>query len=130
MNKPIWVLKETVLAIHHRQLIEHGGTDGIRDENLLDSALNRPKNLFAYSDSPPKMTRLAASYGFGITRNHPFIDGNKRVAFVVSLLFLQLNGQIIITSATEKFKTVMVLSTGQMTEEAYATWLEQHSQSL
>ena len=128
MNKPIWVLKESVLAIHHRQLTEHGGAGGIRDENLLDSALDRPKNLFAYSDSPPKTARLAAAYGFGITKNHPFVDGNKRVAFVVSLLFLRLNGHVVIANPVEKFATIMALSKGEMTEEGYADWLEQHSQ--
>lgn len=123
MSKPIWVLKKTVLTIHHRQLMEHGGPTGILDEGLLDSALARPRNLLAYSDSPPSMARLAAAYAHGIARNHPFFDGNKRVAYVVCLLFLRLNGFSLEVSAVDKYQAFMALADGRMKEEEFAQWL-------
>ena len=91
MNEPLWISKKAVLAMHSAQLAEHGGSDGIRDETLLDSALAKPLNVFAYADHPD-IFRLAASYTFGVARNHAFVDGNKRTALVVSLTFLDRNG--------------------------------------
>ena len=91
MNEPLWISKKAVLAMHNAQLAEHGGSDGIRDETLLDSALAKPLNVLAYADQPD-IFRLAASYAFGIARNHAFVDGNKRTALVVSLTFLDRNG--------------------------------------
>ncbi|MGL5074500.1 MAG: type II toxin-antitoxin system death-on-curing family toxin, partial [Waterburya sp.] len=90
MSVPIWVEEEVVIAIHLRQLAEHGGSDGIRDRGLLESALFRPRNLFNYGNST--IFDLAAAYGYGITSNHPFIDGNKRTSYVVMRTFLKLNG--------------------------------------
>src|SRR3954454_17405902 len=92
VDDPIWITKELVLAIHSRQLAEHGGADGVRDEGLLDSALGRARNRFAYEDPTPAISDLAASYTFGIARNHAFIDGNKRTAAVVCETFLVLTG--------------------------------------
>ncbi len=92
MKELIWISDEVVVAIHRRQLAEHGGLQGIRDEGLLQSALHRPKNLLAYSESPPDMASLAAAYAYGIVKNHPFMDGNKRTAYVVMRTFLKLNG--------------------------------------
>ena len=83
-----WLLEETVYAIHKRQIAEHGGSDGVRDEGLLLSALTRPKNLLAYSEQTPDISALAASLAFGIAKNHPFIDGNKRTALIVPRTFL------------------------------------------
>jgi death-on-curing protein len=80
----IWIRDQVVLAIHRRQLAEHGGLEGIRDKGLLQSALYRPKNLLAYSESPPDMAALAAAYAYGIVKNHPFVDGNKRTAYIMS----------------------------------------------
>lgn len=90
MKVPIWVGEAVVLAIHRRQLAEHGGSDGIRDRGLLESALFRPKNQLAYGN--PNLFDLAAAYGYGITQNHLFIDGNKRTAYIVMRTFLKLNG--------------------------------------
>lgn len=87
MHEPVWVLDAAVEQIHRLQIAEHGGLEGIRDANLLDSALWRPKQLFSYLGNESSLTQLAAAYAFGIARNHPFIDGNKRTAFVVCLLF-------------------------------------------
>src|SRR5579862_1915354 len=101
MNEPIWIDKREVLIVHSMQLAEHGGSDGIRDETLLDSALAKPRNVFAYSDSA-NLARLAASYAFGIARNHAFIDGNKRTALVVSEGFLLINGIKIVSAPEEK----------------------------
>ncbi|WP_287739665.1 type II toxin-antitoxin system death-on-curing family toxin [Microcystis sp. M179S2] len=80
MNQLIWIADGVALAIHDRQIAEHGGLEGIRDEGLLESALSRPQNLLAYSESPPDMASLAAAYAYGIVKNHPFVDGNKRTA--------------------------------------------------
>ena len=81
-DEPVWIRHDTVRAIHLRQLAEHGGSEGVRDEGLLDSALARPKNLLAYSDEPPALAALAAAYAMGLVKNHPFVDGNKRTAYV------------------------------------------------
>jgi len=89
MKEPIWVAERIVLAIHEDQLVQHGGSQGIRDENLLGASLARPKHLFAYGD--PTIFDLAAAYGYGLANNHPFIDGNKRTAFMVMYTFLGLN---------------------------------------
>jgi len=89
MKEPTWILDEVVEAIHLRQIAEHGGSEGVRDTGLLSSALARPKNLFAYSNPKPDLAALAASYAFGIVKNHPFVDGNKRTAYVVCGTFLE-----------------------------------------
>lgn len=103
MNQLIWIADGVALAIHHRQIAEHGGLEGIRDEGLLESALSRPQNLLAYSKSPPDMASLAAAYAYGIVKNHPFVDGNKRTAYVVTRTFLRLNGYDLQTSSQEKY---------------------------
>jgi death-on-curing protein len=92
MDDPIWITRDLATAIHNRQLAEHGGADGVRDEGLLDSALGRPRHLFAYTDPTPDIPTLAAAYAFAIAKNHAFIDGNKRTAYVVCRTFLVLNG--------------------------------------
>ena len=112
MSTPIWVEKGVTLAIHKRQLAEHGGSNGIRDEGLLESALTRPVNLHAYGNPPPTLAELAASYAFGIARNHPFVDGNKRVAYVVCHLFLRLNGKRLVAINAEKYRMFFSLAQG------------------
>ncbi len=92
MDDPTWISTELAIAIHQRQLAEHGGADGVRDRGLLESALGRPRHLFAYNDPTPEIPILAASYAFGIAKNHAFLDGNKRTAYVVCRTFLLLNG--------------------------------------
>jgi len=127
-HEPQWVLRDTVLLLHEQSLAEHGGTSGIRDEGLLDSALGKPMNLFAYGE--PALFDLAASYVYGLVKNHPFLDGNKRIGFVTGALFLALNGyQLIATEADAAIRT-LALAAGEMTEKAYAAWLEANSQRL
>jgi death-on-curing protein len=126
MKEPRWLLDSVVPAIHRRQLAEHGGLDGIRDAGLLDSALARPKNLFAYGNPKPDIAALAASYAFGIARNHPFVDGNKRTAYVVCRTFLKLNGHDIDASEVDKYLEFIGVADGSVSEEAFADWIRAH----
>lgn len=121
----VWIAESVVLAIHEAQLAEHGGMAGVRDENLLASALARPHNLDAYGDKPD-VAAVAAAYAFGIARNHPFFDGNKRTAFVLMELFLNLNGWLLEASDTECITIMLVLAAGDLTEENLAAWLRGH----
>ena len=123
MPRPIWISRELAIALHQRQLAEHGGLDGIRDSGMLDSALARPRNLFAYSDSEPDLAQLAAAYAFGIARNHPFIDGNKRTAYVVARSFLIRNGKDLSVEHVEQYRMFLALAEGSVTEEALAEWM-------
>ena len=127
MSEPIWIRSDVVLAIHKRQIAEHGGEAGIRDRGLLDSALARPKNLPAYSDEPVDVCALAAAYGYGIARNHAFVDGNKRVGYVTCLTFLKLNGRPLDAPRDEKYSTFLKLASGEISEEDLADWLRAHS---
>ena len=115
--------------MHSEQLAEHGGSDGIRDERLLDSALAKPHNVFAYADEPD-IFRLAASYAFGIARNHAFIDGNKRTALVVSLTFLNRNGWEISASKEDLYFTFLHLAEGSLSEEELTAWFTKHAVPL
>ncbi len=119
------LLESVVLAIHDAQLSEHGGMPGIRDENLLRSALARPHNLEAYGEDVDAAT-LAASYAFGIARNHPFHDGNKRTAFVAMELFLNLNGWILTADDADCIATMQSLAGGNLGERALSTWLRRN----
>ena len=123
MEEPIWVQEAAVYAIHKRQIAEHGGSEGLRDEGLLLSALYRPRNLLAYSENEPDMAALAASYAFGIARNHAFIDGNKRTALVVCRTFLKINGYDLSASQQEKYQTFLQLAAGSLSEEELAAWI-------
>ncbi|MGI8641128.1 MAG: type II toxin-antitoxin system death-on-curing family toxin [Pyrinomonadaceae bacterium] len=118
-----WLLEETVLAIHKRQIAEHGGSDGVRDLGLLLSALARPQNLSAYSEDAPDISALAAAYAFGVAKNHPFIDGNKRTALVVMRTFLQLNGYNFNATQEEKYLTFLKLAEGSLSEEELVIWI-------
>ncbi len=126
--EPRWLLRSAVLAFHLRQLAEHGGGEGIRDEGLLDSALNRPLNKFAYEE--PDIFELAAAYAYGIATNHPFVDGNKRTAYVAALTFLRLNGYRIEAASTEKYETFMRLAAGEMEEAELAGWFRRYAQEI
>ena len=126
MGEPVWVRRDSVLAVHQLQLAEHGGEDGIHDLGLLDSALARPKNLLAYLEEPPDLPRLAASYAYGLIQDHPFRDGNKRVAWVVCRTFLKLNGRDMAAPPEEKYLTVLRLAAGDISEEDFAAWLRDH----
>ena len=126
MSEPIWIKGDVVLAIHRRQLSEHGGRDGVRNSGLLDSALNKPKNLYLYNNPEPDLAALAASYAYGIARNHPFIDGNKRTTFVVCRLFLKLNGANLTASQEEKYNTFLKLAAGDLSEQGLANWITRY----
>jgi death-on-curing protein len=120
-----WLLEETVYVIHKRQIAEHGGRNGVRDEGLLLSALARPQNLYAYSEKTPDISALAASLAYGIAKNHPIIDGNKRTALVVSRTFLLLNGFNIKATQEEKYLTFLKLAEGNLSEEELADWFRE-----
>ena len=126
MVEPIWIMRAVVLAIHSEQLAEHGGSDGLRDETLLDSALAKPLNVFAYSDDPDIFV-LAASYAFGIARNHAFVDGNKRTAAAISMTFLNLNGWEIEAPKEDEYFTFLHLADGSLSEEEMAAWFQAHA---
>ena len=125
-NQPVWVLREVVSLLHEQSLAEFGGSPGIRDEGLLDSALNRPQNLFAYGK--PALFELAAAYAFGLIKNHPFIDGNKRAGFIVAVTFLELNGYQFNATEVDAALRTLALAAGELTEKAYAAWLKENSQ--
>ena len=119
-----WLRTDAVLAIHRRQIAEHGGGEGIRDLGLLESALARPQNIQAYEPNVD-IARLAASYGFGIAKNHPFVDGNKRTALVATRTFLLINGYQLNASQAEKYLTILALAEGTLPEDELAQWLRE-----
>jgi death-on-curing protein len=123
MDQIVWLLEETVIAIHQRQVSEHGGIEALRDEGLLSSALARPQNLLAYAQPRPDLAALAAAYAYGIARDHPFVDGNKRTALVAARTFLLLNGVNLEASQDEKYLTFLQLAQGTVTEEQLADWI-------
>lgn len=122
--EPVWIQVEVALAVHDRQLAEHGGGVGLRDAGLLESALARPQNQWAYGADD--LCALAAAYAFGIARNHPFIDGNKRTAWVLARLFLALNAVTIVFDAADAIRTVLALAAGELSEEDLADWFRTH----
>lgn len=126
MAEIIWLLEDAVKTIHQRQIAEHGGTPGLRDEGLLKSALARPHNLLAYSEQYLDFAQLAASYAHGIARNHPFIDGNKRTALIAARTFLLLNGRDLEASQEEKYQTFIRLAEGTISEQQLAYWIRQN----
>ena len=119
----VWIERALALAIHERQLAEHGGGSGVRDESLLESALARPQQLFAYGDPPPDLAALAASLAFGLARNHPFVDGNKRTAAVACELFLALNNAALQADNVELYPVCLSLADGSLSETDFAGWL-------
>lgn len=120
-----WIDRAVLMAVHEMQLAEHGGGAGLRDAALLESALARPLNLASYGE--PGAAALAAAYGYGIARNHAFIDGNKRTALVASELFLKLNGWQLVASDAECVLTMLAVAAGDLTEEKFAAWLRTHA---
>ena len=123
----VWLDRAVILAVHDMQLAEHGGGAGVRDAGLLDSALGKPLQLQAYGEPPPDAAALAASYGYGISRNHPFIDGNKRTGYVAAELFLRLNGWRLNADDASCVVTMLAVAAGDITEEAFAAWLRAHA---
>jgi death-on-curing protein len=119
----VWLREDVVLALHDEQLVEHGGAAGMRDHGLLQSALARPQNSSAYGE--PDGATLAAAYAYGIARNHPFVDGNKRTAAVAALLFLDLNGAAYTIGEAELVVMVLALAAGDLTEDEVAVWFRE-----
>ena len=126
MSEWIWVDATTVAAIHDEQLAQHGGAGGVRDSGLLESALARPLNTAAYGK--PSVFELATAYAFGIAKNHPFIDGNKRTAYVVCELFLALNGWRLASTDADSVVTFLALAASEIDEDAFADWLRANSE--
>ncbi|MDO8776827.1 MAG: type II toxin-antitoxin system death-on-curing family toxin [Burkholderiaceae bacterium] len=124
-----WISKSSLLLLHGESVAEHGGAAGLRDEGLLDSALARPLNLVAYAGpaEPPDIAALAASYTVGLAKNHPFVDGNKRAAFLATGLFLYLNGYSLNTSQADATITMLAVASGDLTENEFAAWLRAHA---
>lgn len=126
MNEPWrWLAADVLLAVHEEQLAEHGGAAGVRDLGLFESALARPQNVAAYGN--PDAADLAASYGVGLAKNHPFIDGNKRTAFVAVELFLALNGHDLVAGDANCVLTMLSVAAGSLDEPGFAAWLRTHS---
>jgi death on curing protein len=128
--EPIWIQQQVVIAAHEESLAEHGGPPGIRDLGMLESALARPKNLYAYSEIESSRHRRAAAYAFGITANHPFVDGNKRTALIASITFLKLNGLQIIADKADRYLTFYGLAAGTVSEEEMAAWFARNTSAL
>lgn len=125
MDEPIWITEKIVLAIHEDQLAQHGGSSGVRDENLLGASLARPKHLFTYGE--PTIFDLAAAYGYGLANNHPFIDGNKRTAFMVMYTFLGLNNYWLEVDEMEVVLKMEGLTMKTETQESIALYLKENS---
>ena len=121
MTQPVWLLKGVVLAVHDMQLAEHGGPAGVRDDALPEPALARPNDLHASGDRD--LCRLAATYTFGIIRNHPFVDGDKRTGFLAAYIFLKINGLELIVGEVEATSAALGLASGNTDEKAFAAWL-------
>jgi death-on-curing protein len=124
MTEPRWVDRRALLFLHSESLAEHGGADGIRDEGLLESALARPLNLLACEN--PDLAAMAAAYGVGLAKNHPFVDGNKRAAFLAVGLFLSLNGWRLVATQVDATRAMLAVAAGELDEAGFAEWIRQH----
>ena len=120
-----WVNQDALVLLHDESLAEHGGAAGIRDQGLFESALARPENLAAYEN--PDIASLAVAYGVGLAKNHPFVDGNKRVAFIAVGLFLALNGRHLCASQIDATTTMLAVAAGEISEAAFAAWIRENS---
>lgn len=129
MTEPVWLEKEALLLLHGKNLARFGGLEGMRDEGLLDSALTRPQNAF-HHDRQRDIAGFAASYAFGLAKNHPFADGNKRAAFMAVGLFLGANGWELDVGPAEAIRAVLALASGEIGEGEFATWLRLHIQTV
>jgi death-on-curing protein len=118
MSEPFWLTRQIIVAIHDEQLAIHGGAGGLRDEGLLESALDRPKNRWAYEQA-----ELAAAYAFGIARNHPFVDGNKRTSLLALYTFLGVNGIDFVVAEADAAAMILALAAGEVSEESLARWI-------
>jgi death-on-curing protein len=126
---PKWLTRRMLDVLHDAQLLEHGGTPGVRDEGLLESALARPQDKWAYAESPDLAT-FAAAYAFGLAKNHGYVDGNKRIAFIGAYVFLGLNGSDLVAEEADVASTMERLAAGRMTEAALAAWFRKNIRRL
>ncbi len=125
MKEPVWVRRDVVLAYHDMLLSRHGGGLGIRDEGMLDSALGKPKNLYRYKK--PSLFDLSASYGYGLIKGHAFVDGNKRIGFATTVLFLEINGMRFEGGEVDSVLRTLAVAAGELDEASFAKWLEQNT---
>src|SRR5437870_492054 len=125
MKEPLWLSRQVALATHAMMIAQHGGLEGVRDEGLLESALTKPKNKFAYGST--SLPELAASYAAGIIQNHPFLDGNKRTGFVLAATFLEINGLKFFADEPHTIERTLALAASAISEEDYARWLADNS---
>ena len=130
MTEPIWMEMIDAVIFHDMEISAHGGSSGLRDPGMLESALARPRNLWVYAETLVPLSRLAAAYAFGISSNHPFVDGNKRTALVVSFAFLDVNGIAVTASQEDAYSTVLALAAGELDEAQLADWFERNSGEL
>ena len=130
MSEPIWMDTTDAMIFQDMELAAHGGSSGIRDAGMLESAMARPRNLWVYAETPPSLARMAASYAFGISSNHPFVDGNKRTALVVSFAFLGTNEIAVTASQEDAYLTILALAAGEIGEEQLAVWFEANTGPL
>lgn len=126
MREPRWLAPRIVVLLHSESLAEHGGDTGIRDKGLLESALVRPINKWNYNPEVD-LAELAAAYGFGLAQNHPFVDGNKRIAFIATDSFLRLNGYKLTSDRVDEIETMFRLAAGEISEEEFAEWVRENS---
>jgi death on curing protein len=126
MTEPRWLAKRALLLLHGESLAEHGGAPGIRDEALLESALGRPINQYAYG-GVSDVIQLAPAYAFGIVRNHPFLDGNKRAALIAAGVFLRVNGTRLQADKVDAYRATLALAAGEISEDEFAAWLRANS---
>lgn len=130
MNEPVWMEREEARVIHQMQLAEHGGATGVRDQGLFESAMDRPRNIFAYFDPAITIFHLAASYTYGLAKNDAFVDGNKRTALVVCLSFLRQNGFAITASQEARYLAFYGLAAGDLSEAELTEWLQRNSEAV
>ena len=128
MNEPVWLVRQGVILLQSESLAEHGGSTGIRDAGLLESALGRPINKWNYNPAAD-LAELAAAYGFGLARNHPFVDGNKRIAFIATALLLRLNGYRLSSDPLDEIQTMLSLAAGESSEAEFAVWIRNHTKA-
>lgn len=127
IEEPEWLEEGTVVVFHQQQLSEHGGKSGIRDINMLQSALAKAKQIWCYDSPPPDLCQLAAAYAFGLAKNHPFVDGNKRTAAISCETFLILNGREFTVGEEQKYPMYLGLASGDLSEEDFAAWLRKNT---
>jgi len=128
LKEPVWIREKDALALHEQQIVLFGGATGVRNAGLLDSALARPRNLFAYAERPVTMAEMAAAYAFGISANHPFLDGNKRTAMHVSFVFLEFNGVAVRATPEDACLTFLGLAAGEISEGELALWFARNTE--